>query len=98
MNHFFLYFLVQLFYKEAHFQKETQEEQGSKLTGLVKELKMIFHHTSSVIQGQSIRLISAFTSEILFLGLKYCWSEVKIYPFLCLCFAFLTAVLVHDEL
>lgn len=97
MNHFFLFCLALLFYKEVHLQK-TQEEQDSKLIGLVKELKMIFLHTSSVMQGQTICLISAFTSEMLSLALNSCWSEVEISSFLYQCSAFLTVVLVHDEL
>lgn len=101
-NHYFFYnFWSQLFYKEAHFQKKTtkkhRKSKVKKLIGLVKELKMIFLHTS-VMQGQSICLIRAFTSEMLSLGLNSCRSEVKISPFLCLCSSFLTVVLVHDEL
>lgn len=90
-------FWSQLFHKEAHFQeKKIQEEQGRKFIGLVRELKMIFLLTSSVVQGQSICLISAFTSKMLSLGLNSCWSEVRISPFY-VCSAFLTVALVHDE-
>lgn len=74
-----------------------QEEQGSKLIGLVKELKTIFLHTSSVIQGQSVCLIGAFTSEILSLGLNSVGVQQKLPLFLYLCSAFLTVVLVHDQ-
>lgn len=97
MKNFFLFCLVLLFYKEVLLQK-TQEELDSKLTGLVRELKMIFLRTSCVMQGQTICLISAFTSEMLSLGLNSCWSEVEISSFLYQCSAFLAVALFDGEL
>lgn len=78
--------------------KKTEKEQDSKLIGLVKDLKIIFLCTFSVTQGQTIYLISAFTSEMLSLVLNSCWSEVEISSFLYQCSAFLAVVVVHDKL
>lgn len=92
---FFLFCLALLFHKEVHIQK-TQEEQDSKLIGLVKKLKRILLHTISAMQGQTICLISVFTSEMLFLS--SCWSKAEISSFLYQRSACLAVILVHDEL